>query len=395
MTSSTLAATGQWTSTGDLPSARTWSGQHDGPLVLSGGKVLVAGGADGSATALAQASLYDPAAKTWAATGALHTPRRLHTATLLDNGKVLVAGGITGAAAFPAPGVASAELFDPATGTWTVTGAMHTARWGHSAVLLPGKKVLVAGGSTTRSGQSVKALRSAEIYDPATGEWTEVAPMTDARSGHPAVVLNTGRVLVAGGSAPVARDGDAALAFCELYDPGAGAAGTWTPTGDLLVPRSGHQATLLSDGTVLATGGSAPGGPGDGTFDPYSRATAELYSTASGTWSKVPDMPAGRGLHRAVSLGSGKVLVTGGTDGPDNGVGYASALIFDAGPKTWSPAGGLATGRWAFAAVALPGGKVLVTGGLTRSGLAAADPGTGELTARTEIFSTGAAVSTP
>ncbi|GAA2399815.1 hypothetical protein GCM10010191_03730 [Actinomadura vinacea] len=389
MKSPTLAATGQWTSTGALPSARAWSGQHDRPVVLASGNVLVAGGADGADTALAQAALYDPMARTWAATTALHTARRLHTVTLLENGKVLVTGGITGTATFPAAGLASAELFNPMGSTWTAVGSLGTGRWGHSAVLLPNKKVLVAGGCTTRDGQSVKALRSAELYDPGTGAWSEAPPMTDARCGHSALVLSNGKVLVAGGSAPVARDTNAALAFCEVYDPGTGTAGAWTPTGSLLVARAGHQTTLLSDGTVLASGGSAPGGPGDGTFDPFSRATAELYNATSGGWSAVANMPAGRALHRAVALGSGKVLVAGGTDSPHDGVGYASALIFDTATRGWSPAGGLAVGRWGFAAVALTDGKVLVTGGITRTGLAAADPGTAELTAATEIFSTG------
>ncbi len=243
MTSSTVAATGQWTSTGALPFARVWSGQHDGPVVLASGKVLVAGGADAAGAALGQVALYDPAAKTWTAAAALHTARRLHTVTLLGSGKVLVTGGITGAATFPSAGLASAEVFDPAQGTWTATGSLKTGRWGHSAVLLPDKKVLVAGGCTTRSGQSVKALRSAEVYDPDTGAWTEVTAMTDARCGHPALVLNTGKVLVVGGNAPVSRETDAALAFCELYDPASGTGGTWTPTGSLLVARSGHQAT--------------------------------------------------------------------------------------------------------------------------------------------------------
>jgi galactose oxidase-like protein len=383
MTSPTLAATGQWSTTGDLPAARSWSGQHDGPVVLAGGKVLVAGGADGSAAPQSSAALYDPAAATWAATGALLTARRLHTLTLLADGRVLVTGGITGSGEFP-PGVATAEIYDPTPGTWTPTGGLHTARWGHSAVLLADGRVLVAGGFTARSAQSLKALRSAEIFDPAAGTWTETAALTDARGGHRAITLGGGKVLVVGGSAPIGRELTAALAFCELYDP---AAGQWTPTGSMLVPRSGHQATPLSDGTVLATGGDAPGGPGDGTFDPFSRATAELYKPAAGTWSALPDMPAGRSLHRAVSLGAKRALVVGGTDSPLNGGGYASALIFDAaGGGSWSPAGGLATGRWALAAAALADGRVLVTGGATRSGLAAADPALDELTADTEIF---------
>jgi hypothetical protein len=103
----------------------------------------------------------------------------------------------------------------------------------------------------------------------------------------------------------------------------------------------------------------------------------------------MPARPSGRGLHRAVPLGSGKVLVIGGTADSTNDAGYQSVLIFDTGTKSWSAATGLATGRWAFAATALPDKRVLVTGGTVRSGLAAADPDINDLTATTEIFSAG------
>lgn len=385
MTGSALAAVGQWTGAGNLPSASSWYGQNEGAVTLSDGKVLVAGGADGSAAALAAAAVFDPTAETWAATNPLLTPRRLHTVTVLADGKVLVAGGVSGPAQFPAPGLASAELFDPAAGTWTGTGAMHQARWGHSAVALADGKVLVAGGTTIRSGQSIRALRSAEVYDPATGAWTEAAPMTDARSGHAAVVLGNGRILVAGGTVPVSRDDEAALAFCELYNA---ATDTWAPAGDLLAPRGRHQATLVTATTVLVTGGAAPGAPGDGTFDPNILATAELFTQGAGTWSAVTDMPGRRALHRAVLLGANKILVVGGTGDARDDAGYPSALIFDTATDTWATAAGLGTGRWAFAAAALPDDRVLVAGGVVGSGLAAATPDVDELTASTEIFST-------
>jgi len=394
MTSSILAATGHWTATGALPSASSWYGQHDGAVLLTGGKVLVVGGAGPASGALANAALFDPATGKWTATADLLNPRRLHTMTRLDDGKVLVTGGIGGSSAeFPAPGQATAEIYDPQAGTWKPTGSMQGPRWGHSAVLLPSKKVLVAGGATVRSGSSVKALRSAELYDPGTGKWTAAADMTDARSGHPAVVLGNGRVLVCGGTAPIGRDEETALAFCELYDEGQDA---WTPTGSMLAPRARHQATPVSTTAlpvpktaVLVTGGSPPGAPGDGTFDPFSRATAELYDQATGAWTAAKSMPAGRGVHRAVPLGSGKVLVIGGADGVGNDAGFQSCLIYDSQADTWAPAGGLATGRWAFAATALSGGGVLVTGGVVRSGLAAANPDGDELTTSTEIFSLG------
>ncbi|RKT09339.1 N-acetylneuraminic acid mutarotase [Streptomyces sp. 1114.5] len=390
MTSTLVAATGKWTATGDLPAGAGWYGRHDNAIVLTGTKVLVVGGSDGSAAALARAAVYDHTTKAWTATGSLQTPRRLHSATRLSDGRVLVAGGISGTAQFPAPGLAAAEIYDPTTGTWTSTGSMRTARWGHSAVLV-GTKVLVAGGTTIRSAQSVKALNSAELFDPATGTWTDAAPMTDARSGHPAVVLANGRVLVVGGTLPTARDEDTALAYCELFDP---TAGTWSPTGALLAPRADHQATALSAGAaVLVTGGRAPGGPGDGTFDPFSRAGAELYSQDTGTWTAVPDMPGGRALHRAVPLGATQVLVVGGGDGGGDDVGFASAALFDATTRSWSTAAGLTIGRFAFAAAPLTDKLVLVAGGVVRSGQAAAGPDPQELTVKAEFFDLAAAAT--
>ena len=143
--------------TGALGTAREF---HTATL-LSNGKVLVAGGF-GASGFLASAELYDPANGTWSGTGALATAREFHTATLLPNGKVLVAGGIG------AGGVlASAELYDPTTGTWSATGSLNYARGDHTATLLPNGKVLVAGGKDNST-----YVESAELYDPATGMWS-------------------------------------------------------------------------------------------------------------------------------------------------------------------------------------------------------------------------------
>ena len=103
--------------------------------------VLVAGGISKQGNALARAELYDPASGTWTATGTLNRPRVAHTATLLSDGMVLVAGGGGGNGA-----TASAELYDPASGTWSVGGSLNTARELHTATLLQNDMVLVAGG---------------------------------------------------------------------------------------------------------------------------------------------------------------------------------------------------------------------------------------------------------
>jgi len=380
--------TATWAPGGDLTPAVTWAGQHDGAVPLAGGAALIAGGADAGSAPQSRAALLDPANGNWNATGSLHTPRRLHSLTLLGDGRVLAAGGTSAGPQFPTPALAGAEVYDPGTKIWTDTaGAMHTARWGHSAVLLDNGTVLVAGGSAVRSAQSVGAVRSAELFNPANGQWTETAPMTDARTGHVAVVLGDGKVLVIGGSVPVGRTDEAQLAFCELYDPDTH---EWTPTGSLLVPRSHHQAVLLSPTSVLVTGGSPPGpdGSADGSFDPFSRASTERYDAATGQWTAAKPMPSGRHRHRAVALSDGRAVVIGGADDIRDGAGFAGTLLYDG--DDWVPVGGLTTGRWGFAATVLTDGRVLAVGGVARSGQATA-AGTGlELTATTELLTESA-----
>jgi hypothetical protein len=164
----------------------------------------VAGGIGSSSDPLSSAELYDPATGSWSSTGSLNIARNTHTATLLPNGQVLVAGGGNNASN-------AAELYNPATGNWTNTGSLHSGHSGLTATLLPSGNVLVAGGST---GNNVPT-NTAELYDPPTGTWSPTASLGAARSSHAATLLASGQVLVAGGFS-----GSGLLSSAELYDSG-------------------------------------------------------------------------------------------------------------------------------------------------------------------------------
>ncbi len=230
-----------WSATGSMSTARFY---HTATL-LPNGKVLVAGGSNCSNIALTSAELYDPSSGSWSPTSSsMSTARAHHTATLLPNGKVLVAGGEDSSG----NALASAELYDPSSDTWAATGSMSTARTlEHTATLLPNGKVLVAGGASISSSGFVVILASAELYDPSSGTWTTTGSMNVARFRHTATLLPNGQVLVAGGQ-DIFGTG---FASAELYDP---SSGSWAATGSMSTARVAHTATLLPNGQVLVAG---------------------------------------------------------------------------------------------------------------------------------------------
>jgi hypothetical protein len=151
------------------------------------------------------AEIYDPGTGAFGRTGATATQGYGHTATLLADGRVLVAGGD---ATYDQDQVASAELYDPKTGTFRSTHKMKAARTGHTATLLADGRVLIAGGWPENEDGDVTPLASAEIYDPTTGTFSLTGPMTTPRIGHTATMLADGRILIAGGSSAEIYDPD-------------------------------------------------------------------------------------------------------------------------------------------------------------------------------------------
>jgi hypothetical protein len=233
------SANGVFSVTGNMTVTR---GDHTATL-LANGEVLIAGGADQdpTGTGLASAELYDPSTGTFTQTGSMAVGRYLHTATLLQNGKVLIVGGVLTSTSDP---VATAEVYDPATGIFTMTGSMATPREQHTATLLADGRVLIVGGTTSPGTGGLQGTATAEVYDPSTGLFSVTGSMAEARTFHTATLLPSGQVLVAGG-------GDE-NSTAEVYDP---ATGTFSFTGGMEIGRSGHTATLLPNGSVLVAGG--------------------------------------------------------------------------------------------------------------------------------------------
>ena len=229
-------------------------GQGVGATKLADGSVLVIGERPPGSTA----TIYDPATKQFKPTGSLNVARGYSSLTLLSDGKVLVAGGQEQVEGGPQT-LAVAEVYDPSTGDFTVTARLNEHRAGHAAVLLPGGKVLIVGGIQTTTPGFGNSLDIAELYDPATGDFSAVGKMALRRSGlySGVVLLNDGKVLVAGG------------AFAEIYDP---ATNTFSRTEDMLTNHSSHTSTLLPDGRVLVAGG---------VLNPE----VELYDPVTGSFS--------------------------------------------------------------------------------------------------------------
>ncbi len=284
-----------------------------------------------------------------AVTSSMSTVRWRHVTAKLADGRVLVAGGLPDAASYQ-----TAEIYDPTTGDWTPTGTpmLHPHEWPVAATLCDGR-VFVAG----RPDSTVK---DAELYDPLTNAWIAAGKMKFSHLYGTATLLPDCRLLIVGGYS--------ALAQAEIYDP---AAGKFTALGLMQSPRFFNTTTVLPDGRALTAGGGV-----DNLGKWFTYATVDIFDPATGHWTKAKDMHHPRRAHTATLLPDGKVLVAGGTtggssDGTDGGTQLATAEVYDPVGNTWTVLPShLVTARSFHTAALVPGGAVLLFGGLDGSGSA-------------------------
>jgi hypothetical protein len=225
------------------PTTKTWKLTTASPFNYGLPVVTALKGTRALVIAPIGASVYDATANTWVATGAMITPRRAHTGVLLADGRALIIGG-QDAAGLP---LSTAEIYAPGTGTFSAAGSLAGVRFGITATTLADGRVLVTGG-TDRS-ETGAIYSDAELFDPTTKTWTAAPKMLTARTGHSSVLLPDGKVLVAGGGSLVAL-----LSSAELFDP---TTKNWLPAGALTEPRQDFPMVPIVPGTarVIAIGG--------------------------------------------------------------------------------------------------------------------------------------------
>jgi hypothetical protein len=255
----------------------TW--EHAATL-LADGRVLVVGGLDFADPNLTPSETYDPGSQRWTRQGNLIKTRNAElTATPLPDGRVLVVGGDI------YEGYQTSEVFDPASGAWTLTANLNIPRSHARTAALSDGRVLLAGG--VRVGDGVNPARDVEIYDPASGSWMVTGSLVVSRSGTSfgLITLQDGRVLLVGS--------DGLNASWELYDP---SLGVWTLGGSMNSRLWFQPLTLLPDGRVLSV-------------NLFVR-NAFFYSPASNTWTQSTGPQFRHDWGSATLLQDGTVLAT-------------------------------------------------------------------------------------
>jgi hypothetical protein len=239
----------------------------------------------------------------WTPTGPLNIPRDLATKTVLKDGRILVTGG----AILPDfTTVDSAEIFDPDTLAFTpLSSKLSEPKWSHEAVTLADGKVLVVGGRTAQNPATpgARVVSSTDLFDPQTNNFTPTGSMQVARRDPGVVLLDDGKVLIAGGGPEVSISTTLGLDSAEIYDPEQGTFRLLS--AKMSAPRIFHHMLKLSDGRVLIAGGSE--GPG---FNNALK-TVEIFDPQTETFAQMGEMHVSRLVPGAALLRDNRVVFSG------------------------------------------------------------------------------------
>jgi hypothetical protein len=300
---------------------------------LPDGDLLVAGGCDVDGCSRATASTFVLSGRTLSRVADVAEARDAHTAVALSDGRVLVVGGFAGEGR---PPLRSAEVFDPASGRWTTTGSLAIGRGGHAAALLGDGRVLIAGGWVGPSTYT----DTTEIFDPATGQFGPGPRLPQAVDGLAAASLPGGCALVVGGQVGSQVASDQAGIICPD--------GTMDEVEPLETARFKHGVVVLDSGQVLVVGGTSD--------DAALLRSTEVFDAKSRRFRAGPELVAGRYklTDSIVALPGDRAVVAGGGEGVE---------IVDVGAGRARPIQALDGGRRSFSTIGVTDGRLVLVGG--------------------------------
>lgn len=334
----------------------------------SQGDVLVTGGGAGTltaATGLASTEMWDFRRMRFTAGPTMSSARALHSTVRLNDGRVLIIGGADQNGIV----LASCEIYNPTTNSFSTTGSMGTPRILHGASVLADGRVMVAGGTSTLTPDVTAAisgtLNSAEIYNPATGSWSGSANIGGRLLAPALSLLPNGQIMVSGGvlvtfffGIPISASSTTNV---QRYNPGSN---SWTSGPNMAQGRAGHQynQVTLNDSRILMTGGvNVPNLLGAANAAPISG--SEVYNPTTNSWQTV-NMPNARALHSATVLADGRVAACGGAQGTlTTPISVANVDVFNPATNTWSTAPNLTGARASHTATLMPDGMLILFGG--------------------------------
>lgn len=349
----------QWTST---QQPVTTGRENAAATVLLDGRVLVSSGFDNGY--LATSELFDPDSGTWTASSNSAQPRALPVHVLLRDGGVLLVGGEIRYVGNVFPQRAGTNLLE----VWTEAkgfqdaGRLSTGRAITHALMLPSGEVLIAGGSEYEGmGARFAYSRTSELYNPATGTVRDAGRIPTLLDGGVALgamsFLPDGRVILVGGvegTADVNENFANRFAFSGRAYIWNPATSSWSAGPPMSTGRELLNLLTLADGGLMAVGGNSGG---------QVEASSEVYSAASNTWSPGPLMTTARTSHRSAPLGNGSFVVTGGYNGAGNSV--STVDLYDHTTHTFKPGPPMLVAVGSHIAASLPNGRVLAAYGFS------------------------------